>query len=41
MDVVEIDPTKDTSDHTARAGCSIILTFLAGLYRRIYGDRGY
>lgn len=41
MDVVEIDPTKDTRDHTARAGCTIILTFLAGVYRRIYGDRGY
>ena len=41
MDVVEIDPTKDTKDHTARSGCSVILTFLAGLYRRTYGDRGY
>lgn len=41
LDVVEIDPTRDTHDHTARSGCSVILTFLAGLYRRIYGDRGY
>ena len=41
LDVVEIDPTKDVHDLTARSGCSIILTFLAGLYRRTYGDRGY
>jgi len=41
LDVVEIDPTKDVHDQTARSGCSTILTFLAGLYRRIYGDRGY
>ena len=41
LDVVEIDPTKDVHDLTARSGCSVILTFLAGLYRRIYGDRGY
>lgn len=41
LDVVEIDPTRDVGDQTARSGCSTILTFLAGLYRRIYGDRGY
>jgi formiminoglutamase len=41
LDVVEIDPTRDVHDQTARSGCSVILTFLAGLYRRIYGDRGY
>lgn len=41
MDVVEIDPTRDVKDLTARSGCSVILTFLAGLYRRLYGDRGY
>lgn len=41
LDVVEVDPTRDVHDFTARSGCSVILTFLAGLYRRIYGDRGY
>lgn len=41
MDLVEIDPTRDVKDVTARAGCSVILTFLAGLYRRLHGDRGY
>jgi formiminoglutamase len=41
MDVVEIDPTRDVRDLTARSGCSAILTFLAGLYRRLHGDRGY
>lgn len=41
LDVVEIDPSRDLKDLTARSGCSVILTFLAGLYRRIYGDRGY
>ena len=41
LDVVEVDPTRDTHDHTARSGCSTVLTFLAGLYRRLYGDRGY
>ena len=41
LDLVEIDPSRDTKDVTARAGCSVILTFLAGLYRRLHGDRGY
>ena len=41
LDVVEIDPTRDVRDQTARSGCSVILTFLAGLYRRVHGDRGY
>ncbi len=41
LDVVEIDPTRDVRDVTARSGCSIILTFLAGLYRRLHGDCGY
>lgn len=35
LDVVEIDPSRDVEkDLTARSGCSVILTFLAGLYRR-------
>jgi formiminoglutamase len=41
LDVVEIDPTRDVSDLTARSGCSTILAFLAGLYRRLYSNRGY
>jgi formiminoglutamase len=41
LDVVEIDPSRDTKDLTARSGCSTILTFLAGLYRRLHQDRGY
>ena len=41
LDVVEIDPTRDFHDLTARSGCSIILAFFAGLYRRLHGDRGY
>jgi formiminoglutamase len=41
LDVVEIDPSRDVKDLTARSGCSTILTFLAGLYRRLHGDRGY
>ena len=41
LDVVEIDPSRDVKDLTARSGCSTILTFLSGLYRRLYGDRGY
>lgn len=41
LDLVEIDPSRDVKDLTARTGCSVILTFLAGLYRRIYGNRGY
>lgn len=36
LDVVEIDPTRDVKDLTARSGCSTILTFLAGLYRRLH-----
>lgn len=38
IDVVEIDPTKDVSDLTARSGCTAILTFLAGLKRRKDGE---
>ena len=41
LDVVEIDPSRDVKDLTARSGCSTILTFLAGLQRRVNGDRGY
>lgn len=41
LDLVEIDPTRDVKDVTARSGCSVILTFLAGLYRRLHGNRGY
>jgi formiminoglutamase len=41
LDVVEIDPSRDIKDLTARSGCSVILTFLAGLYRRLHGNRGY
>ncbi|MGI8476751.1 MAG: agmatinase family protein [Thermomicrobiales bacterium] len=41
LDVVEIDPSRDVKDLTARSGCSAILTFLAGLQRRVNGDRGY
>ena len=29
LDVVEIDPSRDIKDLTARTGCSIVLTFLA------------
>ncbi|CAN5900026.1 formimidoylglutamase [soil metagenome] len=35
LDVVEIDPSRDVKDLTARSGCSVVLTFLAGLYRRL------
>ena len=41
FDVVEIDPSRDVKDLTARSGCSVILTFLAGLQRRLNGTRGY
>jgi formiminoglutamase len=41
FDVVEIDPSRDVKDLTARSGCSTVLTFLAGLYRRLHNDRGY
>jgi formiminoglutamase len=41
LDLVEIDPVRDVADVTARSGCSTILAFFAGLYRRRYGDRGY
>jgi formiminoglutamase len=41
LDVVEIDPSRDVKDLTARSGCSTILTFLAGLYRRLHNDRGF
>jgi formiminoglutamase len=38
MDLVEIDPGRDVKDLTSRTGCSVILSFLAGLYRRLQGD---
>ena len=41
LDLVEIDPTRDVSDFTARTGCSILLTFLAGLQHRLHRHRGY
>lgn len=41
MDLVEIDPSRDVKDLTARSGCSAILTFLAGLYQRLHHDHGY
>jgi arginase family enzyme len=41
MDLVEIDPSRDVKDLTSRTGASIVLTFMAGLYRRLYGNRGY
>ena len=39
MDLVEIDPSRDVKDLTSRTGCSVILTFLAGLTRRLGKDR--
>ncbi len=41
FDLVEIDPSRDVKELTTRTGCSILLTFLAGLYRRRAGDAGY
>jgi formiminoglutamase len=41
IDLVEIDPSRDVRDLTSRTGCSVLLTFLAGLYRRLSGDKGY
>ena len=38
MDLVEIDPGKDVKDLTSRTGCSVILTFLAALARRLGKD---
>jgi formiminoglutamase len=38
MDIVEIDPSRDVKDLTSRTGASVILTFMAGLFRRLYGD---
>jgi formiminoglutamase len=35
FDVVEIDPSRDVKDLTARSGCSVLLTFLAGLRNRL------
>ena len=34
LDLVEIDPSRDVKDLTARTGCSVLLTFLAGLHGR-------
>ena len=39
LDLVEIDPGRDTRDLTARTGCSVLLTFLAGLHARRHRDR--
>jgi formiminoglutamase len=36
LDVVEIDPSRDVKDATARSGCSAILAFLAGLRTRLH-----
>ena len=41
IDVVEVDPTRDVQDVTSRSACTAILTFLAGLHRRLHGNRGY
>lgn len=41
IDLVEIDSSRDVKDLTSRTGASTILTFLAGLYRRLHGDSGY
>lgn len=41
FDLVCIDPSKDMADLTSRMGASIILVFLAGLYKRLKGGRGY
>ena len=38
MDLVEIDPSRDVRDLTSRTGASVILTFLAGLCRRLNGE---
>lgn len=35
IDLVEIDPSRDVKDLTSRTGCSVILTFLAGLTERL------
>jgi formiminoglutamase len=37
LDLVEIDPSRDVKDFTARTGCSVLLTFLAGFHHRKYG----
>jgi formiminoglutamase len=41
IDLVEIDPSRDVKDLTSRTGCSVLLAFFAGLYRRLYGNDGY
>lgn len=41
LDLVEIDPSRDVNEVTARSGCSIVLTVLAGLCRRLHGDNEY
>lgn len=41
MDIVEIDPSRDVKDLTSRTGATTVLTFMAGLYRRLHGNRGY
>lgn len=40
LDVVEIDPSRDVKESTIRTGCSIVLTFLAGLVRRLDRESG-
>jgi formiminoglutamase len=41
IDLVEIDPSRDVKDLTSRTGCSVLLSFFAGLYRRLHDDDGY
>lgn len=41
MDLVEIDPSRDVKDLTSRTGAAVLLTFMAGLYRRLHDDNGY
>jgi arginase family enzyme len=41
IDLVEIDPSRDVKDLTSRTGCSALLSFFAGLYRRLHDDDGY
>ena len=35
INLVEIDPSRDVKDLTSRTGCSVMLTFLTGLTRRL------
>lgn len=38
LDLVCIDPLKDVKDLTVKMGCSVILTFLGGVYSRKCGE---